>query len=250
MIDYGWISLDRKILNHWLMDNSKYFHAWVLILFHVNFEEKKVMIKGRLYTCKRGQSLYSLENWARIFGRDWTRRQVRTFFDTLESRSMVGRESDNKTSYLTVCNYDTYQGSGSGRSPAEVQQKSSTRPQLKKDKKEKKDKNIIIGKKPKKVFVKPDLMDVKKYCIERNNSVDPERWLNHYVSNGWKVGRGNSMADWKAAIRTWEKNNYNQPQKSMSFAERDDMNYGNRINNLQRRISEHKPVERPKIGLV
>jgi len=133
MIDYGWISLDRKILNHWLMDNSKYFHAWVLILFHVNFEEKKVMIKGKLYTCKRGQSLYSLENWARIFGRDWTRRQVRTFFDTLESRSMVSRESDNKTSYLTVCNYDTYQGSRSSRSPAEVQHSSTTK-QRKKEK--------------------------------------------------------------------------------------------------------------------
>ena len=54
-------------------------------------------------------------------------------------------------------------------------------------------------------FVQPTLDDVRAYCIERKNSVDPERFIDHYQSNGWKVGK-NSMKDWKAAVRTWEKN--------------------------------------------
>ncbi len=57
-------------------------------------------------------------------------------------------------------------------------------------------------------FVPPSLEDVKAYCIERRNAgkepVDPERWFNYYVSNGWRVGR-NSMKNWKAAVHTWEK---------------------------------------------
>lgn len=49
------------------------------------------------------------------------------------------------------------------------------------------------------------LDDVRRYCFERKNGVDPERFYNYYESNGWMVGR-NKMKDWKAAVRTWERN--------------------------------------------
>lgn len=61
-------------------------------------------------------------------------------------------------------------------------------------------------------FTPPTLEEVREYCQERKNSVDPERWLDHYTSNGWKVGR-NPMKDWKAAVRTWERSGYNDPPK-------------------------------------
>lgn len=54
----------------------------------------------------------------------------------------------------------------------------------------------------------PTLEDVKTYCRERKNLIDPEKWFDHYTSNGWKVGK-NPMKDWKAAVRTWEKSNGN-----------------------------------------
>ena len=50
----------------------------------------------------------------------------------------------------------------------------------------------------------PTLYEVKEYCSERGNKVDPERWFDYYTSNGWKVGK-NPMKDWKAAVRTWER---------------------------------------------
>ena len=62
---------------------------------------------------------------------------------------------------------------------------------------------------PKKRFVKPSLEDVEAYCRERGNSVNAQRFIDHYESNGWKVGK-NSMKDWKAAVRTWEKTEYNR----------------------------------------
>jgi uncharacterized protein YdaU (DUF1376 family) len=55
-----------------------------------------------------------------------------------------------------------------------------------------------------KQFIKPTLDEVTAYCNERHNTINPQEWLDHYESNGWKVG-SNSMKDWKAAIRTWEK---------------------------------------------
>lgn len=55
-------------------------------------------------------------------------------------------------------------------------------------------------------FIKPTIEEVKQYCLERNNNIDAENFVDYYNSNGWKVGK-NSMKDWKAAIRTWEKRN-------------------------------------------
>lgn len=53
-------------------------------------------------------------------------------------------------------------------------------------------------------FTPPTLDDVQAYCFERGNTVDPQRFVDYYSSNGWKVGK-NPMKDWKAAVRTWEK---------------------------------------------
>lgn len=53
-------------------------------------------------------------------------------------------------------------------------------------------------------FTPPTLDEVKAYCLERHNSIDAERFVDYYTANGWKVGK-NSMKDWKAAVRTWEK---------------------------------------------
>lgn len=56
-------------------------------------------------------------------------------------------------------------------------------------------------------FVRPTLEEVVNYCRERGNAVDPERWFSYYESNGWRVGR-NAMKDWRAAVRTWERNDF------------------------------------------
>lgn len=53
-------------------------------------------------------------------------------------------------------------------------------------------------------FSPPTLEEVKAYCSERGNHVDAERWFYYYTSNGWKVGK-NQMKDWRAAVRTWER---------------------------------------------
>ena len=54
---------------------------------------------------------------------------------------------------------------------------------------------------------RPTLDEVREYCRERGNAVDPDKWFNYYESNGWRVGR-NPMRDWRACVRTWEKNGY------------------------------------------
>ena len=55
-------------------------------------------------------------------------------------------------------------------------------------------------------FTPPTLEEVKAYCAERKNNVDAQRFVDYYTSNGWLVGK-NKMKDWRAAVRTWERNN-------------------------------------------
>ena len=59
-------------------------------------------------------------------------------------------------------------------------------------------------------FVKPTLDEVKAYVAERGSSVDAQSWYDHYESNGWMVGK-TPMRDWKAAVRTWERNGIKPP---------------------------------------
>jgi len=53
-------------------------------------------------------------------------------------------------------------------------------------------------------FTPPSLEEVKAYCAERNNGVDPQAFIDFYTSKGWKIGK-ETMKDWQAAVRTWER---------------------------------------------
>lgn len=52
-------------------------------------------------------------------------------------------------------------------------------------------------------FIPPDVEQVRAYCRDRGNGIDPETFVDYYASKGWTVGRS-PMKDWKAAVRTWE----------------------------------------------
>lgn len=72
---------------------------------------------------------------------------------------------------------------------------------------------------PKKRFIKPTVEEIRAYCEERQNGIDPEYFYDHYEANGWMAGK-NHMKDWKASVRTWERNNYGNQPRRMSRAER------------------------------
>lgn len=93
---------------------------------------------------------------------------------------------------------------------------------------------------------RPSLSQVIEYCAERNNGVDANKWYDYYTANGWKVGR-NPMKDWKATIRTWERNtNESAPKQSEpmvlieegKFYIDDDENYSKGFSDLVKDIPQ------------
>lgn len=77
-----------------------------------------------------------------------------------------------------------------------------------KDKDKDKDKDNIKEKTPseskRKVFVPPTVDEVRAYCTDRKNGIDPQSFVDFYSSKGWVVGKS-PMKDWQAAVRTWER---------------------------------------------
>jgi hypothetical protein len=74
--------------------------------------------------------------------------------------------------------------------------------------------DILVVGKPQKTtrFTPPTVEEVTDYCHERNNHVDPEKFVDYYQARGWKIGK-NSMKDWRAAVRTWERNDYSEKSR-------------------------------------
>lgn len=59
-----------------------------------------------------------------------------------------------------------------------------------------------------KIFVPPSVEEVRDYVTEKGYSVDPDRFVDFYTAKGWVVGRS-PMKDWKASVRTWERDRQN-----------------------------------------
>ena len=71
------------------------------------------------------------------------------------------------------------------------------------------DSNIIStgvdNNKKRNIFIKPTISEVEAYCKERGNGIDAQGFVDYYESKGWLIGKS-PMKDWRAAVRTWERN--------------------------------------------
>lgn len=67
------------------------------------------------------------------------------------------------------------------------------------------------GERERRRFTPPTRDEVAAYISEKGYAVDADAWMAHYESNGWRVG-SNPMKDWKAAVRTWARNDINRPR--------------------------------------
>lgn len=80
----------------------------------------------------------------------------------------------------------------------------------------KKDISDDISKKTRTIFQPPTVQEVEDYCEQRGNSIDAEHFVDFYTSKNWMVGK-NKMKDWKACVRTWERNSKQEnPAKQAS----------------------------------
>lgn len=66
-------------------------------------------------------------------------------------------------------------------------------------------------------FVIPSMADVAGYCVKQGYThVDVEEFCQFYDANGWTVGDGEPMKNWKAVLRGWEERAKNKPEPRLA----------------------------------
>jgi hypothetical protein len=203
----GWINIHRKLMDHWIWDNPDYLKAWLTILLTVNHQDKKVVIEGELIECNRGQSVMSLNNWVKAFGKGWSVQKVRTLLNLLKNDEMITTEGLRKTTRLTVCKYDNYQFKQQADNKQTTRRQQGDNKEITTNNNDNNDKNKNIP---------PNFELLKAYCEGRKNNIDPQKFFDYYQARGWAMNGGKKMKDWQAAVRTWEKNDKkfnNEPVK-------------------------------------
>jgi len=184
----GWIKLHRKLLESPLILKPTYFALWVVLLLLANHKPKRFIWNNKDTLIKEGQLLT---------GRKALSKQIRVPESTiedilkyLETQHQIRQQKTTKYRIITILKWSEYQDTTAN--PTTEQQQSDT------NKNDKNDKNIYIDNIP------PKIEEVKKYCIERDNGVNWNKWYDFYESKGWLIGK-NKMKSWMAAVRTWEK---------------------------------------------
>ena len=116
------------------------------------------------------------------------------------------RKSRDKKKMLAECNNVTNECNNVQKCYTEIE----IEKEIDKELEIEKEIDVVKSVKPtRKRFIPPTIEEVQAYCNERGNDVDAERFINHYQANGWMVGK-NKMQDWKASVRTWERNGYDK----------------------------------------
>lgn len=55
-------------------------------------------------------------------------------------------------------------------------------------------------------FIPPTIAEVREFCENRTNGIDPVKFVAHYQARGWELSKGRKMKDWRACVVTWERN--------------------------------------------
>jgi DNA-binding transcriptional regulator YhcF (GntR family) len=139
----GYVKINRAVLEHWIFKDAWKFRCWIDLISLANYTEQKIEISGILFTCKRGESLRSLETLAKRWGCD--KSKVRRFLKLLEKDNMIVLKNELKTTRITICKYDDYQSDENADATQTKRKRNANATQTdpnNKDKKDNKEKKV------------------------------------------------------------------------------------------------------------
>ena len=209
----GYVKLYRQLLVSPVFQNEGLLKVWIWCLLKATHKGKDEIIGFQKIHLDPGQFVSGRKKDSQVLG--ITESAFYRRINALKKMEMLSLNTNNRFSVITIENWEKYQNAYDSYEQGFAQQmdnkwtadeqQMNTNKNVKNVKNDKNDKKYIGGAPARtRTRERPTIEEVRAYCIERGNSIDPEKWFDHYESNGWKVGR-NPMKDWKAAVRTWER---------------------------------------------
>lgn len=209
-----WIKLHKKLLNWEWYSNINVTRLFIHLLLKANWKDGRFegieVPRGSLIT---GRKKLSKETGL-------SEQQIRTAISKLKSTNEITTTTNANFTIITIQNYDLYQEDNQEDNQRATNEQPTNNHNNRiieyiEDINIKKEK---INKKEKK-FQKPTLEEVQNYIDEKELKISAESFIDYYNANGWKVGR-NSMKDWKATLRNWNRNQFNQNNKPKTAGEK------------------------------
>lgn len=205
----GWFRVAWKLKDCTECSSAVAAGVWIHLLCRV-YHRAKVLSNGM--RIERGECLISETGLADDL--DVSRKVMRRLLKAYESAGMIKiLKRDRNGTRLSVCQWGTYQISKEPKGHKRNSNEQPTEQQRETNERQSNSPNIPNNPESKNGgaaprFTPPTVEEVRGYCKQRGNSVDPERFVDYYQAQGWKLANGRQMKDWKAAVRsTWEKGN-------------------------------------------
>ena len=175
--------------------------GWMIDKLNLKGNELLVYAIINSFTQNDGMFLGSMNYLAKRI--NTTKESIRLVLNSLISKDLIEKK-DIHLNKIKYCIYNTKKVGEVYKKFGRGIQKSCTNNKSNNIKERINNNKLLLI--PKKSFEKPSLDDIKEYCLERKSKVNPEQFFDYYESIGWKVGQ-NEIKNWKACLRTWEKNN-------------------------------------------
>jgi hypothetical protein len=104
----GFITMHRDATEHPLFkDDAARLGAWVWLLAKACWKPTRFSIGGAIITLERGEICASRSQLSKAWG--WSPSAVERFLTRLETEQMIGRETGQGRTVITICNYSKYQ---------------------------------------------------------------------------------------------------------------------------------------------
>jgi len=210
----GWIQLHRKLLDNPVFKNHKLLQTFLYCLLSATHTEREQIIGEQIVKLNPGQLATGREAIARATG--LTSQNVRTALKKLKTLQILTIKPTTKYSVISITNWESYQQTNqqvTNIQPTSNQQ-TNHKQELLNNVNNVNKKDIVKAKR----FAPPTHIEAEDYFLERNHpnaKSDSESFVDYWESIGW-VRNKVKMKDWKAAARTWMKNNYGAPNGQRS----------------------------------
>jgi len=213
--------VNRSMFKSFLWDDKPFTkgQAWIDLFGHANYSDSEMFVRGVAIEIKRGQSGRSELSLARDWG--WSRGKVKRFLLCLKIRQMIDLKQDNKTSIITICNYEQYQLNKDFHSTADstpnehqtnTKQDTSNKNNKnnKGNKKRRNEKEILSPLKDKEEFIKQIPQNI--WCSNSREIV----LLNVDKMTDYCLSHGKKYTDYNATLRNFIRSDLKRnPQKFM-----------------------------------
>lgn len=242
MSERGVFAVDRGVWDHHMFTSREAFskrEAWMWLISEAAWKPHRRRIAGATVNLDRGQIAHSLRHLADQWS--WSVKRVRGFLDALTEEAMIATTTDTGVTVITVCKYNEYQivSLPKGTDENTAEDTTSTTPSHtaraheghNKEDKEYKEyttsslRSDVVpapapAPKPKRARARSPLPDDWQlddqdtaYAISRGFGEVTLDQMARAFSN-YHRGKGNLMADWHAAWRTWCENEikFQQPR--------------------------------------